>query len=710
MSAPTVAPPHADPQKYLDQLEALYRLTTAVSQPVPLEQIYQEALECLQTALGAERAAVLLFDAAGVMRFKAARGLSDEYQRAVEGDTPWTRAAQDPTAFGVNDVAAELERGALRDATLAEGIRACAFIPLRCAGELLGKFMIYYNEPHVVSDEDLQLAQSVAVQIALAITRVRNEESLRARSREYKTLADNVPEVIARFDRDHRYLYINPAVERATGLKPEDYMGNPPEDIGYAPEVASLWRKRLTRVFESARPLQFEFVYPGPLGIRNYITQLVPELDEAGSVASVISITHDITERVQQEERQRFLTEVSTRLVESLDYESTLMNLAQLMIETLADGCAIDIAAPDNTLRRICVVNKDARIVRLVEELEARFPTPPDSAAGHVTAFRTGTPGLYPYLSDDILRTASVNDEHFMLWKQIDMQSCMCLPLNARGRTLGVITLVSHDRTRLYDPSDLRFAEELAQRAALVIDNARLYQEAHDASMAKSAFLATMSHELRTPLNAILGYAELLELGVAGSVTKQQRQQLERITASAWHLLTVIEEILTFSRVEAGREEVRLETVNLADLVDEAAAMVEPAAERKNLDFVVETPPADAMLRTDRGKVRQILLNLLSNAVKFTDAGRVECVCEIRPAGVVFRVTDTGQGIAPEHCDRVFDPFWQAMQGATRKAGGTGLGLTVSRQLAQLLGGDVTLQSALGKGTTFTVTLPSLKE
>lgn len=710
MSSPAIASPHSDPQRYIEQLEALYRMTAAVSRSVPLTDIYQEALDCLQAALGADRAAVLLFDAAGIMRFEATRGLSEAYQRGVEGHTPWPRDAIDPRAFAYHNVALEMEPGELRETILGAGIRACAFIPLLCAGELLGKFMVYYDEPHAFSEEELQLAQTIAVQIAHAITRVRSDESLRARTREYKALADNVPEVIARFGPDLRYLYINPAIERATGLKPAAFIGRTGEDVGYAPEVASMWRKRLTRAFETARPVQFEFTYPSPYGIRNYITQLVPEFDDARAVASVISITHDITDRVQQEERQRFLAEVSTRLVESLDYESTLMNLAYLMIGTLADGCAIDVAAPDNTLRRICVVNKNPRIAQLVEEMEARFPSAPDGSMPHVQAFRAGKALLYPAFTDDVLRTLAVNEEHFQLWKQIDVLSCMCLPLNARGRTLGVITLVSHDRTRLYDDSDLRFAVELAQRAALVIDNARLYQEAHDASMAKSAFLATMSHELRTPLNAILGYAELMELGVAGSVSKQQRQQLERITASAWHLLTVIEEILTFSRVEAGREEVRLETVNLADLVDEAAAMVEPAAERKNLDFIVETPPAEATIRTDQAKVRQILLNLLSNAVKFTESGRVECVCEIGPTGVVFHVSDTGPGIAPEQRDRVFEPFWQSMQGATRKAGGTGLGLTVSRQLAQLLGGDVTLHSTVGQGSTFTVTLPTLKE
>jgi PAS domain S-box-containing protein len=694
-------------QRHFRQLESLYRMTAAVSRAVPLERILEEALDCLQTALGAQRTSVLLFDPDGIMRFKAARGLSEAYKRAVEGHTPWKRDTPNAQPFGINDVEQEMEAGDLRAAILAEGIRALAFIPLVRSGEVLGKFMLYYDQPHRFEEEELRLAVTIATQIALAITRNRAEEALRAREREYKTLAENIPEVIARLDADGRYLFINPAIQATIGLPPADIIGRTIDEISNAPEVASLWRKRLTSAFAAKRPVQFEFTYPTPVGIRNYTTQLVPELDHDGAVVSVISVTNDITARVQAEEHQRFLAEVSTRLVESLDYDSTLLNLAHLMIETIADGCAIDQITTHGTLQRTCVVTKDPLKTKLVDEMNARFPTSFDSPHGRVIALRTGQPQLFAHVTDETLRALAVSDEHLALLRQIDMQSCMYLPLKARGRTLGVLTLVSHDPARHYDERDLAFSEEVAQRAALVIDNARLYQEAHDASMAKSAFLATMSHELRTPLNAILGYAELMELGVAGSITEQQSQQLERIRASAWHLLTVIEEILTFSRVEAAREEVRLETVIIRDIVDEACSMIEPAVTRKGLELTVNAPDHEIAVRTDRGKVRQILLNLLSNAVKFTPSGRITCSAEPFSGGIYLVVQDTGPGIPPEQCERVFEPFWQATQGATRKAGGTGLGLTVSRQLAQLLGGDVALESKVGVGSTFTVTLPA---
>ena len=476
---------------------------------------------------------------------------------------------------------------------------------------------------------------------------------------DFKILAENAPDIIARFDRDMRVVYINPAVERLTGGSRADMVGRRVDELPFPPELVNLFRKRCLSVFESGQLADVDLIMPGLLGARHYSTRIVPVKDEVGSTVSVITVSRDVTERVQAEERQRFLAEFSGRLVESPDYDSTLHNLAQLMLEMIADACAIDLTGTDGALRRVTLASKRADI--------------------HV-----------PDSFDQVLR-----------------EDCICLPLKARGRTLGLITLVSDQARHRYDEYDLAFAEELAARAALIVDNARLYQESRDASMAKSAFLATMSHELRTPLNAILGYTELMELGVAGPINEQQTQQLERITASAWHLLSVIEEILTFSRVEAGREEVRLEAVQVSELLQEAASMIEPAAHRKELEFTTHVSGADFSIRTDRGKVRQILLNLLSNAVKFTETGKISCVASHTLGGVQFDVSDTGIGIAPEHLERVFEAFWQAGQGATRKSTGTGLGLTVSRQLAQLLGGDLLVNSTPGAGSTFTVYLPS---
>ncbi|MDB4911692.1 MAG: ATP-binding region ATPase domain protein [Gemmatimonadetes bacterium] len=230
--------------------------------------------------------------------------------------------------------------------------------------------------------------------------------------------------------------------------------------------------------------------------------------------------------------------------------------------------------------------------------------------------------------------------------------------------------------------------------------------EAETASRAKSEFLAVMSHELRTPLSAIIGYEELLFDGITGPVNEAQRTQLARIKASATHLLSLIDEVLTLSRVEAGREVAHPERVSAFAALHEASTIAEPLASEKQLELKLARVPKDIELWADPTKLRQILLNLITNAIKFTDAGSVVLESSAADDCVEILVRDTGIGIAPSDHDRIFDTFWQVEQKSTRKVGGTGLGLSVSRRLARLMSGDLTVESKLGAGSTFTLRLP----
>lgn len=226
------------------------------------------------------------------------------------------------------------------------------------------------------------------------------------------------------------------------------------------------------------------------------------------------------------------------------------------------------------------------------------------------------------------------------------------------------------------------------------------------ANQSKSDFLAVMSHELRTPLTTVMGYADLLLAEVSGELPTKSRNYVDRIRRAAWHLLGLIEQILIYTRVEIGREQVHVERVSVELVLRDAAALIEPVAGEKGLSFKLQPPHVSAYVDTDLTKLRQILLNLLSNAVKFTDAGEVLLTAVVGEDVVEFMVRDTGIGIADEHIDRVFESFWQVDQSATRRAGGTGLGLTVARRLARLLNGDVAVTSTPGEGTTFVVKLP----
>jgi signal transduction histidine kinase len=249
-----------------------------------------------------------------------------------------------------------------------------------------------------------------------------------------------------------------------------------------------------------------------------------------------------------------------------------------------------------------------------------------------------------------------------------------------------------------WDVTEQHKAEEELRHARL---------EAETASRAKSEFLAVMSHELRTPLSAIIGYEELLFDGITGPVNEGQRTQLARIKASATHLLSLIDEVLTLSRVEAGREVTHPERIPVFAALHEASMITEPLASEKGLTLEVVRAPREFEVWADPTKLRQILLNLLTNAIKFTDSGTVVLASRKLDGRVEISVRDTGIGIAPADHDRVFDTFWQVEQKSTRKVGGTGLGLSVSRRLARLMNGDLTVASRLGEGSTFTLRLPS---
>ena len=232
-------------------------------------------------------------------------------------------------------------------------------------------------------------------------------------------------------------------------------------------------------------------------------------------------------------------------------------------------------------------------------------------------------------------------------------------------------------------------------------------EAAENASRVKSAFLANMSHELRTPLNAIIGYSEMLLEEAEFSGEKAMAADLGKVLAAGEHLLQLINAILDLSKIEAGKMEVYLETFSVAALVEEVVAVIQPLVAKKRNGLKWQVDPAVQTLRSDQTKLRQALFNLLSNAAKFTENGRLTLEVTMLPEHVVsFAVSDTGLGMSPEQVARLFEPFTQGDSSTSRKFGGTGLGLVISRRFARMLGGDIAVESELGKGSTFTLTLP----
>ncbi|MGE5748453.1 MAG: sensor histidine kinase, partial [Gemmatimonas sp.] len=248
-----------------------------------------------------------------------------------------------------------------------------------------------------------------------------------------------------------------------------------------------------------------------------------------------------------------------------------------------------------------------------------------------------------------------------------------------------------------------------SRRAELqAIEDARRLAQAESANKAKAEFLAAMSHELRTPLNAIGGFAELLRLGIHGPVTDEQKEDLDRISSSQRHLLGIINDILNFSRVEAGKIEYNLRPIDVMETMDAVVNMIRPLATAKSIELRVEECPPDITALADPPKTEQIIINLISNAVTFTETGGLIVIgCGFADDGVWIRVRDSGVGIAPDKLDSIFEPFVQVGRSLTTSHRGTGLGLAISRDLAIGMGGDLTVESKVGEGSTFTLWLPA---
>jgi len=462
--------------------------------------------------------------------------------------------------------------------------------------------------------------------------------------------------------------------------------------------------------------------------------QSVVICDETENPIGMRGVTMDITERKRSEDSQRFLAEASGLLASSLDYETTLASVAKLAVPKLADWCTVHIAAANGELRQLAVAHVDPAKIEKANEVRRRYPLDPASPVGAPNVFRTGRAEFYPQIDLKKQDLALLNTQFAKILQEEGLRSCMIVPLVARNRTLGTITLVTAESGRHYDLTDLVLAEDLAHRIALAVDNARLYREAQDAvsareealrlnnelldrehsareeaeaaNRAKDEFLATVSHELRTPLNAILGWAHMLRNSNLDQTT--QARALETVERNARSQAQLIEDILDVSRIVTGKVRLDVRPVELVPVVEAALDAVRPAADAKGILIETILDQEAGPISGDPDRLQQIVWNLASNAVKFTPKGGLVRIRLKRVNSQIDIVmSDSGQGITAEFLPYVFDRFRQADASSTRRYGGLGLGLAIVRHLVEMHGGTVRAESAgFEKGSTFTVTLP----
>lgn len=410
-------------------------------------------------------------------------------------------------------------------------------------------------------------------------------------------------------------------------------------------------------------------------------------------------LVRDITERKRAEEEHRLLAKLGLVLASTLDYEKTLSNVARLAVEELSDVCIIETKETGPSVSRFRVAVREPNKLGLAAELQ-RTTRP----AFAVPVLDSRAPILLSEVQPDSLETIAQDGERLRVLRELNPRSLMALPLLAHGELFGAMILVGTDPGRRFTAADLSVAEQVAGRAALALENARLYETARRAVQARDEVLGIVAHDLRNPLASVLLQVRLLRRP-RGEPERRSQDAVERIYRSGLRMNRLIEDLLDVARLEAGRFSIERRRIPARELVHEAVEGQRAMAAQSSVDLNLEAAPELPDIAGDRERLLRVLQNLIDNAVKFSAAGdRVTIGAAPGRGDVVFWVADTGPGIPAHQIVHIFDRFWQGKQTDRR---GTGLGLAIVKGIVEAHGGRVWVESTPGEGSTFSFTIPA---
>jgi len=515
-------------------------------------------------------------------------------------------------------------------------------------------------------------------------------------------ILESISDGFVALDQDARITYLNRRAEVLLGRSRKELIGH----VGWEtfPELkGSVFEREYRRATEAGVSVSIEEFYP-PL-------QGWVELHAFPTADGLAIYFRNITGRKRARENERFLAASSAALAASIDHGETLETVAGLGIPFLADSSILYILGDDGVVHRAHSRHADAaKCATLREALERvpRDPHVPDSPV--VRVMKTGRTELIPTVPDEFIRKLATDDHHLTLLESIAPHSLMVLPLVSRGRTFGALSLGRTEDRPAFGDADVRLGEDLAARAALAIDNARLHAEARRAAQARQDVLHVVSHDLRNSLNALLLHAEILQAKAPEPERRQRGQSaIAAIQRAALGMHRMVQDLLDADSVRAGRLSIRPERMEVLDVVRQSVQILEPLLAHRSMELRPALEPGLPLVEADPERIQQVLINLIGNAIKFSPEGTVIDLIVDRSteeAGeLCFRVQDGGPGIAPEDLTRVFERNWQGPLG--RQIGrGAGLGLAIAEGIVHAHGGRIWALSEVGKGSTFCFTLP----
>jgi len=575
------------------------------------------------------------------------------------------------------------------------------------------------NEELQSTNEELETAKE-EVQSANEELTTLNEE-LGNQNRELIQLGDDMSNLLGSVDiaivivdGDLRIRRLNKTAEKKLNLITTD-VGRPITDLRLPvdlPDVEPLIREVMSTLTMTEHQVQdtegrWHSLRIRPYRtIRNVIDGVVMTLVDIEDLRRSLGDEKEARERAEAAETRWSLLAEASLLLSSIDYETTLKAVAELATPRFAEWVTVDIAEEDGAIRHLAISHAIPAKTDLVTQLRDLSGAGDETSFGSRMVLQTGQAEFLPVVGEDVASLSKRDPRWFRLARALDVRSLICVPLTARGKTLGSITFAASGKMRPYEHADFRLAQELGRRAGLAIDNAQLFKAAGDANRFKDDFLATLSHELRTPMTAVLGWTQLLQLGQLDEET--QRRAVDTIEISTKIQLHLIEDLLDISRVTTGKMRLELVAQPLRPVLEAALETVRPAAEAKRIRIERRFDAVDAVVAGDPIRLEQVFWNLLINAVKFTPP-ESEVVIELdkEDSFARIRVRDTGEGIAPNFLPHVFERFRQDDRVGRDLRKGLGLGLAIARQLVEMHGGTIEAASpGTGQGSTFTVKLP----
>ena len=533
--------------------------------------------------------------------------------------------------------------------------------------------------------------------------------------RRYRFLAKAIPQIVWTANPAGSLDSFNPRWSEYTGLPSRPHQDRNwhqalhPEDV---PRWVEGWAKSRTSGMNLALDLRLR---RADGTYRWHLARGSPIRDRSGRVLKWLGTCTDIDDQKRAEGMLGFLADVSTLLASSLDYEKTLAAVTRMAVPHVADWCVVDMLEPNGKTRRLAVAHRDPKQVELGWELARRYPPALGDPRLPLRVLQTGRSELAVEVNDAILAASAVDADHLAMLRLQGCTSSISAALAPRGRILGVITFAMAESGRRYTPTDLPLVEDLARRAALAVDNARLYREARQAreeaeaaNRAKDRFLAVLSHELRTPLTPVL--AEVSAMLEDPGTPESVRPVLEMTRRNVELEARLIDDLLDMSRIIQGKLRLNREVVDAHQLILEALQICRAGIDSSRHQVEVALDATSPFVEADAARLQQIVWNLIKNAVKFTpEGGFIKIRTHNEGGRLVVNVSDTGVGIEPDALQQIFNAFDQGETDVTQRFGGLGLGLAISRSLAEAHGGRL-LAASPGKnqGATFTLELPTV--